>query len=440
MSLLIGQRGLTVASARATAAKVIRRVLEGESLHRLLPSVLDGIQPPSRALCQELIYGSLREWPLLAPLSRQFLKKPLRSKDADIQALICIGLYEQSHLKTPAHAALSETVNAAKDLKKHWATGLVNGVLRNHQRQGISLEALSPAQRAALPDWLYNQLVTEYGDGIEGIAAASRSRPPMVLRVNTLKISRSDYLTALTAVGIDAEICQRLGTGIILSRGVDVFTLPGFSEGWASVQDRSAQLVAGLINPQAGERILDACSAPGGKACHLLEYQPNIGELVACDISETRLTRVAENSARLGLSMKMVKADAKDLPPAIISFPFDAILADVPCSATGVMRRNPDVKLHRRETDLEGFAEQQLAILRGLWPALKPGGRLLYVTCSILRAENDDVIRAFCEEPGVEVTPLPLTEGVRCEYGWQTLPQVDDGDGLYFSLLKKQYT
>jgi 16S rRNA (cytosine967-C5)-methyltransferase len=135
----------------------------------------------------------------------------------------------------------------------------------------------------------------------------------------------------------------------------------------------------------------------------------------------------------------MVMADAKDLPPAIISPPFDAILADVPCSATGVMRRNPDVKLHRRETDLEGFAEQQLAILRGLWPALKPGGRLLYVTCSILRAENDDVIRAFCEEPGVEVTPLPLTEGVRCEYGWQTLPQVDDGDGLYFSLLKKQH-
>jgi len=427
-----------VASARATAAKVIRRVLEGESLHRLLPDALNDIPPANRPLCRELIYGTLREWPLLAALSKQLLKKSLRSKDADIASLICIGLYEQAHLQTPPHAALSETVNAAKALKKPWAAGLVNGVLRNHQRRDASLMGgLNPAERAALPSWLYDQLLTEYGDAIDDIAAASRSRPPMALRVNTRHISRDRYLETLGGAGIDARSCPELDAGIVLDRGVDVLKLPGFAEGWVSVQDRSAQLAAELINPQPGERILDACAAPGGKACHLLERQPNLGELVACDISETRLQRVAENSVRLNLPIKIVIADAAALPSALLLQPFDVILADVPCSATGVMRRNPDVKLHRRQADLPGFAQQQLAILRGLWPALKPGGRLLYVTCSILRAENDEVIGSFCDGPDVASQLFQLDNGVRCEYGWQILPQDDGGDGLYFSLLKK---
>lgn len=427
-----------VASARASAAKVIQRVLEGESLHLLLPNALNGIPPSSLPLCRELIYGTLREWPLLAAVARQFLKKSLRKKDADIYALICIGLYEQSHLQTPAHAALSETVNAAKALKKSWATGLVNGVLRNHQRSEASLiDGLDAAERAALPDWLYDQLLNEYGDAVGAIAAASRSRPPMVLRINTKLVSRDNYLDALSAKSIDARSCPEVDTGIVLDRGVDVLTLPGFAEGWVSVQDRSAQLSARLINPQPGERILDACAAPGGKACHLLEHQPKISELVACDISETRLRRVAENSTRLSLPVKIVPADATALPSALLSEPFDVILADVPCSATGVMRRNPDVKLHRRKSDVNGFAQQQLAILQGLWPALKPGGRLLYVTCSILRAENDGVVSAFCKSHDVAVAALHLERAVRCEHGWQILPQADGGDGLYFSLLKK---
>ena len=428
-----------MASARATAARVIRRVLEGESLHRLLPDGLDKLQPSSRPLCQELIYGTLREWPLLAPLSRQFLKKPLRNKDADIAALICVGLYEQLHLQTPPHAALSETVNATKALKKAWAAALVNGVLRNHQRSDVSImDALSAAARAALPQWLYQQLTREYGDAVEDIAAASRSRPPMALRVNPQRIARNDYLEALLAQGIDAQFCPEIDSGIVLARGADVSTLPGFSAGWVSIQDRSAQLVAGLICPQPGERILDACSAPGGKACHLLEWEPNIAELVACDVSEARLERVVENRARLNLPMEVVMADARNLPSTIMSSPFDVILADVPCSATGVMRRNPDVKLHRRESDPARFAEQQFSILEGLWPALKPGGRLLYVTCSILRAENDDVVRKFCDEVKAEVKPIQVAGGMRCDYGWQVLPQTHGGDGLYFSMLKKR--
>lgn len=427
-----------VASARARAATVIQRVLEGESLHRLLPDALSDIPPSSLPLCRELIYGTLREWPLLTALARQFLNKSLRKKDADINALICVGLYEQSHLQTPAHAALSETVNAAKALKKSWAAGLVNGVLRNYQRSEASLiDGLNAAERAALPGWLYDQLLQEYGDAVGAIAAASRSRPPMALRINARLVSRDHYLEALGAEGINARSCPEVDTGIVLDRGVDVMTLPGFAEGWVSVQDRSAQLAARLINPQPGERILDACSAPGGKACHLLEHQPEISELVACDISETRLKRVAENSGRLSLPMTIVTADASALPSALLSDPFDVILADVPCSATGVMRRNPDIKLHRREADLEGFAQQQLAILEGLWPALRPGGRLLYVTCSILCAENDRVVSAFSKSHDVSVATLKLENGVRCEHGWQILPQVDGGDGLYFSLLKR---
>ena len=418
---------------------MIRRVLEGESLHRLLPNGLDKVATPDRPLCQELIFGTLREWPLLEPLSRQFLKKPLRNKDADIAALICVGLYEQLHLQTPPHAAISETVNAAKALKKTWAAALVNGVLRNHQRSDVSIMgALSAAAQAALPEWLHQQLTREYGVTVEDIAAASRSRPPMALRVNPRFIPRNDYLEALMAQGIDAQLCPELDSGIVLTRGVDVSALPGFSAGWVSVQDRSAQLVAGLICPQPGERILDACSAPGGKACHLLEREPNIAELVACDISEERLERVMENRARLDLPMEIVMADARDLPSTMMSSPFDVILADVPCSATGVMRRNPDVKVHRREADLARFAEQQFSILQGLWPALKPGGRLFYVTCSILRAENDDVVSKFCDEVKAEVEPLQVTGGMRCDYGWQVLPQTRGGDGLYFSMLKKR--
>jgi 16S rRNA (cytosine967-C5)-methyltransferase len=271
-----------VDSARANAAIVIRRVIEGEALHRILPETLSGMKTANRPLCQELVYGTLREWPMLAPLARQFLKKPLRNKDADIEALICVGLYEQSHLHTPAHAALSEAVNAAKALKKHWASGLVNGVLRSHQRSDTSAkDALNAAQRAAVPDWLYRQLLEEYGDTTEIIADASRSRPPMVLRVNTRFISREGYLDALDAAGIDAHICPELEAGIVLVRGVDVLTLPGFSDGWVSVQDRSAQLAAEVIDPQPGERILDACAAPGSKACHLLERQPKIRALVS---------------------------------------------------------------------------------------------------------------------------------------------------------------
>jgi 16S rRNA (cytosine967-C5)-methyltransferase len=353
-------------------------------------------------------------------------------------ALLCIGLYELEHLSTPAHAIVSETVNATRSLKKPWAKGVVNGVLRTYQRQGrVAAEVLSPAAQRALPAWLHTELCTQYDGAADQIALAARHRPPMTLRVNQLKSNRDDYLRSLTEAEIEATPCTVSLDGVVLSRPVDVRSLPGFTEGVASVQDSAAQLVARLLAPQAGERILDACAAPGGKACHLLELQPAIEELVALDISKPRLQRVIENTTRLDLRLTPLVADASELPEALTAKPFDAILADVPCSATGVIRRNPDIKILREPDDIAGFARQQLAILAGLWPALKPGGRLLYVTCSLLAAENDEVVSQFAAQYGALIESVTLCTGTPRQHGWQTLPDQHGCDGLYFALLRK---
>jgi 16S rRNA (cytosine967-C5)-methyltransferase len=427
-----------VSSPRAVAADIIGRVLAGQSLNRLLPNALDAATIAQRPLCQELVYGTLREWPCLEATCLSFLAKPLRRKDQDIMALLCIGLYELEHLSTPAHAVVSETVNATRALKKPWAKGVVNGVLRTYQRQdNVAAEVLSPAAQRALPAWLHAELCVQYDGAAEQIALAARHRPPMTLRVNQLKSTRDDYLRQLTEAEIEATPCAVSLDGVVLSRPVDVGSLPGFTEGVASVQDSAAQLVARLLAPQAGERILDACAAPGGKACHLLELQPAIEELVALDISEPRLQRVIENTTRLDLRLTPLVADASELPEALTAKPFDAILADVPCSATGVIRRNPDIKILREPDDIAGFARQQLAILAGLWPALKPGGRLLYVTCSLLAAENDEVVSQFAAQYGALIESVTLCTGTPRQHGWQTLPDQHGCDGLYFALLRK---
>jgi len=427
-----------VSSPRAIAADIIGRVLKGQTLSRLLPDALDAATISQRPLCQELVYGTLREWPCLEETCLSFLAKPMRRKDQDIMALLCIGLYELEHLSTPAHAVVSETVNATRALKKLWAKGVVNGVLRAYQRQeGVAGEALSPAAQRALPVWLHTELCIQYDGKAEQIALAARHRPPMTLRVNQLKSTRDDYLRSLTEAEIAATPCAISADGVVLRRPADVGSLPGFSDGVASVQDSSAQLVARLLAPQAGERILDACAAPGGKACHLLELQPSIRELVALDISKSRLQRVIENTTRLDLQLTPLVADASALPETLLARPFEAILADVPCSATGVMRRNPDVKILRKFDDIAGFANQQLAILTGLWPALKPGGRLLYVTCSLLAEENDEVVSRFAARHGAHIDAVTLGTGTPRQHGWQTLPDRRGGDGLYFALLRK---
>ena len=425
-------------SPRAKAAAVIHRVLQGESLNQLLPHSFESLELGQRALCQELVYGTLREWPLYQATCQKFLRKALRRKDHDLLSLICVGLYELDNLRTPPHATISEAVNGARDLKKAWAAGMVNAVLRSYQREQAGLrETLTPAAQHALPDWLFEILTTEYGECFEQIAEAARGRPPLFLRVNQQHLSRAQYLQLLSEAGIAAAPAPLSPEAVLIEKPVDVSLLPGFDKGWVSVQDVSAQLVAGLLAAKPGERVLDACAAPGGKACHILEQQPALAELTAMDISEQRLQRVRENSERLGLAMTTVTADASKLQESIRGKQFDAILADVPCSATGVIRRNPDVKILRQLGDIASFGAQQLAILKGLWPALKPGGRLLYVTCSLLKAENDSIIAAFTDHKESIIHSLSLGQGHPTQFGWQTLPHPSGGDGLFFSLLEK---
>ena len=425
-------------SPRAKAAAVIHRVLQGESLNQLLPHSFESLELGQRALCQELVYGTLREWPLYQATCQKFLRKALRRKDHDLLSLICVGLYELDNLRTPPHATISEAVNGARDLKKSWAAGMVNAVLRSYQREQAGLrETLTPAAQHALPDWLFEILTTEYGECFEQIAEAARGRPPLFLRVNQRHLSRAQYLQLLSEAGIAAAPAPLSPEAVLIEKPVDVSLLPGFDKGWVSVQDVSAQLVAGLLAAKPGERVLDACAAPGGKACHILEQQPALAELTAMDISEQRLQRVRENSERLGLAMTTVTADASKLQESIRGEQFDAILADVPCSATGVIRRNPDVKILRQLGDIASFGAQQLAILKGLWPALKPGGRLLYVTCSLLKAENDSIIAAFTDHKESIIHSLSLGQGRPTQFGWQTLPHPSGGDGLFFSLLEK---
>ena len=425
-------------SPRAKAATVIHRVLQGESLNQLLPHSFESLELGQRALCQELVYGTLREWPLYQAMCQKFLRKALRRKDQDLLSLICVGLYELDNLRTPPHAAISEAVNGARNLKKSWAAGMVNAVLRSYQREQAGLrETLSPAAKHALPHWLFEILATEYGECLEQIAEAARGRPPLFLRVNRRHLSRAEYLQLLNEAGIAAAPAPPSPEAVLIEKPMDVSLLPGFDKGWVSVQDVSAQLVAGLLAAKPGERVLDACAAPGGKACHILERQPALAELTAMDISQQRLQRVRENSERLKLAMTTVTADASKLQESIRVKQFDAILADVPCSATGVIRRNPDVKILRQPGDIASFGAQQLAILKGLWPALKPGGRLLYVTCSLLKAENDSIITTFTDDEESIIHSLSLGQGRPTRFGWQTLPHPSGGDGLFFSLLEK---
>ena len=428
-------------TTRAVAARILAAVRGGESLVRALPKGLEPLSAEDRPLVQELVYGTLREWPRLEWIALQLLRKPPRAKDADVLSLILTGIYQLSALNVPSHAAVGETVEAAKSLRKSWATGLINGCLRNYQRQKDTLEEqLSPSQKNALPEWLWEKICDQWPDQSSEIAQASREHPPMTLRVNLQRVTRETYITELLNADIPVTSHPDIATAITLHKPRPVSSIPGFLQGWSSVQDASAQLAAQFLQPRNQEFILDACAAPGGKACHLLERAPE-AHVLAADISSQRLVGVEENSARLNLPIETRVLDASQAAKNLHPQQFDAVLADVPCSATGVIRRNPDIKITRKAADIFNFSQQQQDILKGLWPLVKPGGRLLYVTCSLLDAENDEIIAmAQSHLSQCEVMPLSGSPGFKTRLGWQTLPSLAGGDGLYFSLLHKATT
>ncbi|WP_193163433.1 16S rRNA (cytosine(967)-C(5))-methyltransferase RsmB [Microbulbifer hainanensis] len=428
---------------RAQAAQVLTSLLAGQgSLARLLPRAEANVDERDRGLLRELCYGGARTAPRLQLLAGKLLRK--KPADAEVEALILLGLYQLEYTRIPDHAAISATVNAARVLELDRATGLINGVLRNAQRNREQLQRKlsgNPQFSSMHPAWLQQRIKAAWPERAGDIFRANNANPPMTLRVNSARVSRDEYLQTLAAAEIPAKASAISPVGIALEEARAVTELPGFDDGLVSVQDESAQLAALLLAPAAGERVLDACAAPGGKSCHLLEQQPDI-HLAALDIDEDRLERVAENLARTGAEAELICADAVETDAWWDGTPYDRILLDAPCSATGVIRRNPDIKLLRRESDIGELAQLQGKILRAQWQMLKSGGTLLYATCSILPAENAEVVARFVAETedASDNTPQLLGGahwGEPQSVGMQIFPDPEGGDGFYYALLNK---
>lgn len=429
------------ADPRLAAARALGAVLAGKaSLGSALPAQLDKVDPRDRALTQELAFGTARWQPRLSLLAGQLLQKPFKAADRDLEALLLIGLYQLLYTRIPAHAAIGETVGCVDRLKKSSAKGLINAVLRRAQREGAALLAgleRDPAARTAHPRWLQKALKAHWPEHWEAICAANNSHPPLTLRVNRRHGSRDAYLAELAAAGIAATACPFSPDGVQLATPCDVTGLPGFAEGRVSVQDEAAQLAAGLLELKPGLRVLDACCAPGGKTCHLLEAEPSLN-VTAVDLEQARLARVRENLQRLRLDARLIAADARAVAEWWDGQPFQRILLDAPCSATGVIRRHPDIKLTRQESDIAALAQLQGELLDALWPTLEVGGVLLYATCSSLPTENSEVIGAFlARTPGARELDIPGPFGVAQPHGRQLLAQVDGHDGFYYARLIK---
>jgi len=427
---------------RLAAAKALTAVLNGKaSLNSSLPLQLDKVEARDRGLTQDLAFGTARWYPRLSALANKLLQKPFKAADADVEALLLVGLYQLLYTRVPAHAAIGETVGCADKLKKPWAKGLLNAVLRNAQRDSEALLAElehDPVVRTAHPRWLQKSLKAFWPEQWEAICAANNAHPPMILRVNRRHKTRDQYLQLLAESDVQAQPCVYSRDGIVLAEACDVRNLPGFAEGWISVQDEAAQLAADLLDLAPGQRVLDACCAPGGKTCHILAAEPQLAGVVAVALEAKRLGRVRANLERLGLSAELIAADGRDTATWWDGKPFQRILLDAPCSATGVIRRHPDIKLTRQPDDIAALASLQGELLDAMWQTLEVGGILLYATCSTLPTENTEVIEAFlARTPGARELDIAGQFGIKQPHGRQLLAQEGGHDGFYYAKLIK---
>ncbi len=427
-------------NTRLIAAKVLTSVIrDGQSLTAALNNTLGVVESDKdRAFIQALCYGVCRNFHRLDYILSQMLDKPL--KDLDVKALALIGLYQLKFMRVKSHAAVSETVLAAR--KKPWAKALINALLRSYLRGQEGFEQKADNVKSALvshPDWLIQQIEQDWPIQAQQIFQQNNEQPPMALRVNLANISQDQYLQKLRDQGIEAEAVSFCRSAILLNKPAVVDILPGFNEGWVSVQDTAAQLAAELLDVQIGHRVLDVCAAPGGKAAHILEHQPKVRELVAVDIDKLRLQRVNDNFQRLKLSAKLIVGDASKPEDWWDGQLFDRILLDVPCSALGVIRRHPDIKLLRRAEDINTLQVLQQRIMTAVWPLLAPGGIMLYATCSILKQENEQQIEAFLatNTNAIEV-PINADWGLVRRYGRQILTGESAMDGFYYALIRKE--
>lgn len=414
---------------------------ERQSLSTALEAVLvDLADKKERAFVQALSYGTVRWYFRLDRVLGSLLDKPLKSKDIDVRVLALLGLYQIAYTRVKPYAAVAETVAAAGG-KKSWAKPLLNALLRRYLREREQLDRLADATEvgaSAHPDWMLAAIRRDWPHQAADILAANNRPPPMVLRVNTLQCSRTAYFDRLAARGIDACASTVCDTAVILAAPVDVERLPGFRQGVVSVQDSAAQLAAKLLDLRPGQRVLDACAAPGGKTLHLLEVCPAVAELVAVDVAPERAPRIRENLQRAGLDATVLTADAVLPEQWWNGVPFDRVLLDVPCSALGVIRRHPDIKLLRWAKDLPVLVERQRALLLSAWSMLAPGGMLLYATCSVLRQENEQQIQWFLDSyPDAREWPIDAPWGVACTCGRQIVTGDLGTDGFFYARLIK---
>ena len=428
-------------NTRALAAQLCRDIIDqGKSLDQALSQALDPLNPEDRGFVQELVYGVCRWYGALDKISHSLIAKPLRNKDRDIHYLLLIGLYQLKFIHTADHAAISETVNGAKVLKKVWAVKLLNACLRRFQREQNADQtndnALASLQ--SHPAWLIEAIKNDWPEHWQAILSANNDRPLMCLRVNSMRSTRSEYLARLTTAGIDAQEDPYTQHGINLKHPVPVSALPGFASGDCSVQDTAAQIASELLQPRPNTRILDCCAAPGGKLAHVLELTGNQAQVDAIDVAPIRVEKIRQGLARLNLTANIYTGDATDPNswPAS-SKGYQQIIIDAPCSGTGVIRRHPDIRWLRKATDIENTVALQKVILAQIWQRLKPGGTLLYATCSILKQENEQQIAAFlATQADASLVPLHENDTPECP-GLQILPGQAQMDGFYYARLLK---
>lgn len=437
------QRGDFAPAPQPLAVRLLSEVIiQG----RALDEVLRGAEPwPAdipAGVVKEMCYGVLRwRWRLDALLD-ELLERPLREREHEVRLLLLVGLYQLTTMRTPAHVVVNGCVQSARELGKPWAVGLTNGVLRTFLRDRDRVELASQGcgdeAKWSFPGWMITRIRNDWPDAWETILDVSNQRPPMSLRVNARFQRRDEYLCRLAEVDIAATVLPLCADGVVLEHPCPVTQLPGFQNGWVSVQDGGAQLAVDILAPKEGDRVLDACAAPGGKTCHILERCAPLSELIAIDHDERRMEKVTENLQRLGLSARTVVADAGTPAAWWNGVPFERILLDVPCSASGVIRRHPDIKTLRRPGDLDALVSNQRRLLAGLWPTLARGGILVYTTCSVFRCENRDVLSDFLsghDDARLRTIDLPL--GERDDCGVQIIPGDASMDGFYYAALTK---
>jgi 16S rRNA (cytosine967-C5)-methyltransferase len=432
-------------NVRALAALVIDDVIaRKQSLDSVLEKYACKLPDPrDQGLLQEICYGTLRMYYRLAALAALLLAKPLKTSAHLAHALLLVGIYQLQYMRIPEHAAVAETVEAARELNNQWAVSLLNGVLRTFLRQKeMLINKLDQNQNQEIiyshPSWLIDEIKKAWPQNWQEILLANNQRPPLTLRVNTSLISREEYLNVLKINNIEATLCPFAKAAITITKPLAAQELPGFAQGYFSVQDIASQQVVPLLELAPQMRVLDACAAPGGKLTHILESEPNLAQVIALEANKNRMQKITDNLHRLNLKATLVHGKAEQPKAWWDGQKFERILLDAPCSATGVIRRHPDIKFLKSGQDIAQLAKKQLEMLNALWPLLTSGGTLTYVTCSILAQENDDNLKKFkTNHPDAHIKSIHVPHTLATTYGKQALPGNQGMDGFYYACLEK---